>query len=160
MRAGRVSRLLARITGSSMQPQFTHRVLGILSWTPSLETHQFCISKPPQRLHSMVGPPHSESQFSDTFHEIDVLMRLFWAERGEATDQNGPLQEMLSRKTSEPSTSAESIESYMMALRGLLRTTHSITRTLMMSLPENGREVIVQSIIYRVFHCLAHTWSL
>ncbi len=57
-------RLFARITGSLMQPQFTHRVLGIRSWTLPLESHQFCMSRPPQRAHNMVDSPSYPSLFS------------------------------------------------------------------------------------------------
>ena len=49
-----------------MQPQFTHRVLGIRCWTLSLESHQFCMSKPPQRIHSIRSSSHS-SPLSDYF---------------------------------------------------------------------------------------------
>lgn len=40
-----------------MHPQFTHRVLGVRSEPLSKESHQFCSSNPPQRIHNMVAPP-------------------------------------------------------------------------------------------------------
>ena len=72
-------RLFARITGSLMQPQFTHRVLGIRSWTLPLESHQFCMSRS-----ATACTQHgrfsflSVTVFSQTNSRIEVLTPSFY----------------------------------------------------------------------------------
>ena len=64
-----------------MHPQFTHRVLGVRSDPPSIESPEFCSSIPPQRRHSMVAPPLFPHGWQTTSIIVEATAQAGWSKQ-------------------------------------------------------------------------------